>query len=69
MSTPTGTSGRAPATACSAIAPNGDLIGKVPIPEKVANVVFGGPKRNRLFVCGFTSLYAIFVNTQGAQRP
>jgi len=51
------------------ITPGGDLIGKIPVPEKVANVVFGGPKRNRLFICGFTSLYAVYVNAQGAQRP
>jgi len=51
------------------ITPGGDLIGRVPIPEKVANVAFGGPKRNRLFICGHTSLYSIFVNTSGAQRP
>ncbi|MGH7118543.1 MAG: SMP-30/gluconolactonase/LRE family protein [Acetobacteraceae bacterium] len=51
------------------ITPGGDLIGKVRVPEKVANVCFGGPKRNRLFICGFTSLYAIYVNAQGAQRP
>ncbi len=49
--------------------PGGDLIGKIQVPEKVANVCFGGPKRNRLFICGFTSLYAIYLNTQGAQRP
>ena len=47
----------------------GDLIGKIKVPEKVANVCLGGPKRNRLFICGFTSLYAIYLNTQGAQRP
>ncbi len=51
------------------ITPGGDLIGKIKVPEKVANVCFGGPKRNRLFICGFTSLYAIYLNTQGAQRP
>lgn len=51
------------------ITPGGDLIGRIPIPEKVANVAFGGPKRNRLFICGHTSLYATFVNTSGAQRP
>jgi gluconolactonase len=51
------------------ITPGGDLIGKIKVPEKVANVCFGGPKRNRLFICGFTSLYAVYLNTQGAQRP
>jgi hypothetical protein len=47
----------------------GDLIGKIPVPEKVANVCFGGPTRDRLYICGHTSLYAIHVNTRGAQAP
>ncbi len=51
------------------ISPEGALIGRIPVPEKVANVAFGGAKRNRLFICGHTSLYSIFVNTSGAQRP
>jgi gluconolactonase len=51
------------------IEPGGDLIGKINVPEKVANVCFGGPARNRLFICGFTSLYAIYLNTRGAQVP
>jgi gluconolactonase len=50
-------------------APDGALIGKVRVPEVVANVCFGGPKRNRLFICGTTSLYAIYVNAAGATRP
>ncbi|WP_448954286.1 SMP-30/gluconolactonase/LRE family protein [Labrys neptuniae] len=50
-------------------APDGALLGKVLIPEVVANVEFGGIKRNRLFVCGTTSLYAVYLNTQGAKRP
>ncbi|HZZ22916.1 MAG TPA: SDR family NAD(P)-dependent oxidoreductase, partial [Roseiarcus sp.] len=36
----------------------GDLIGKIPVPEKVANVCFGGSTRDRLYICGHTSLYA-----------
>ena len=47
----------------------GDLIGKIPVPEKVANVCFGGPTRDRLFICGHTSLYSIYLNTRGAQVP
>ena len=43
----------------------GGLIGKVHIPELVANVCFGGPKLNRLFICGTTSLYAVFLNVNG----
>jgi len=50
-------------------APDGSLIGKIKVPEVVANVCFGGPKRNRLFICGTTSLYAVYVNAVGAARP
>jgi gluconolactonase len=35
----------------------------------VANVCFGGPKRNRLFICGTQSLYSIYVRTTGASWP
>lgn len=46
-------------------APDGTLIGLVRIPEVVANCCFGGIKRNRLFICGTTSLYAVYLNTTG----
>ncbi len=46
--------------------PRGQLIGRIRIPEVVANVAFGGPKRNRLFMAASQSLYALYVNTQGA---
>ncbi|KQK31086.1 gluconolactonase [Bosea thiooxidans] len=49
--------------------PDGTLIGKVAIPEIVANVCWGGPKLNRLFICGTTSLYAVMTHTNGAGRP
>lgn len=45
--------------------PDGTLIGKILIPEMVANVCFGGPKLNRLFICGTTSLYSVFLNVNG----
>jgi gluconolactonase len=48
-------------------APDGDLLGKVLIPESVANLCFGGAKRNRMFICGTTSLYAVYLNTRGAR--
>lgn len=48
---------------------HGELIGKIRVPERVGNLAFGGPDRNRLFICGHTSLYSVFVNTSGAQRP
>ena len=50
-------------------APDGTRLGKILIPEKVANLTFGGPKRNRLFITATTSLYAVFVATNGVQRP
>lgn len=46
--------------------PDGTLLGKILVPERVANVCFGGPKRNLLFICATTSLYAITVNAKGA---
>ena len=46
-------------------APDGTLLGKILIPEVVANVGFGGPKRNRLFICATTSVYALYVNARG----
>jgi gluconolactonase len=47
-------------------AADGTLLGKVLVPETVANLCFGGAKRNRLFICGTTSLYAVYLNTRGA---
>jgi gluconolactonase len=47
--------------------PDGTLIGKIAVPEMVANVCFGGPKRNRLYICGTTSLYAVFLFANGAK--
>ncbi len=49
--------------------PSGELIGKVRVPETVANLCFGGPKRNRLYITATTSLYAIYVGANGALRP
>ena len=46
--------------------PQGKLIGRIRLPEVTANVCFGGPKRNRLFMAASQSLYAVYVNTQGA---
>ena len=46
--------------------PEGRLIGRIDLPERCANVCFGGRHRNRLFMCASTSLYSLFVNTQGA---
>ena len=45
---------------------SGTLIGRIRLPEACANLAFGGPKRNRLFMTASQSLYAVYVNTQGA---
>lgn len=46
-------------------APDGAKIGRIRLPERCANVCFGGPKRNRLFMAASQSLYSVYVNTQG----
>jgi gluconolactonase len=48
---------------------DGALLGKILIPETVANLCFGGAKLNRMFICGTTSLYAVYLNTAAARRP
>ncbi|HEX2198542.1 MAG TPA: SMP-30/gluconolactonase/LRE family protein [Burkholderiales bacterium] len=45
--------------------PDGRLIGRIDLPERCANVCFGGVERNRLFMAATTSLYSLYVNTQG----
>jgi gluconolactonase len=47
-------------------APDGTRIGLVKLPEIASNLCFGGQKRNRLFITASQSLYAVYVNTQGA---
>ncbi len=47
-------------------APDGVRIGQIKLPEICSNVCFGGTKRNRLFMTGSQSLYAVYVETQGA---
>jgi gluconolactonase len=47
-------------------APDGTHLGTIPIGELVANVCFGGQRRNRLYICGQTSLYSIYLNTRAA---
>ncbi len=49
--------------------PQGELIGKILTDETVANVEFGGIKRNRLFICATRSLHAVYLNTQATPRP
>lgn len=47
-------------------APDGDLIGKIHLPETCANLCFGGKKGHRLFMAASTSIYALYLNTTGA---
>ena len=46
-------------------APDGTKIGRIALPERCANVCFGGAKRDRLFMAASQSLYAVYVNTRG----
>lgn len=48
------------------LGPDGALIGKVRVPELVGNVCFGGPRLNRLFIAGTTSLYSVYLAVNGA---
>jgi gluconolactonase len=48
------------------IAPTGERIGMIRLPETCANVCFGGPRRNRLFMTASQSLYSVYVETTGA---
>ncbi|MEM6762956.1 MAG: SMP-30/gluconolactonase/LRE family protein, partial [Pseudomonadota bacterium] len=48
----------------------GALIGKLAVPEVVANVCWGnGRKRNRLYICGTSSLYASYIKVRGMAYP
>jgi len=47
-------------------APDGTPIGRIALPERCANLCFGGRKRNRLFMAASQSIYAVYVNVQGA---
>lgn len=47
-------------------APDGTLLGKIPLDEVVSNLCFGGPKRNRLFITATTTMRSIYVNVRGA---
>jgi gluconolactonase len=47
-------------------APDGKMIGRIALPERCANLCFGGVKRNRLFMAASQSVYALYLNTSGA---
>jgi gluconolactonase len=51
------------------LTPEGRLLGKILLPQTVANLTFGGPRRNRLFIAATRSVYALFVAATGVQWP
>jgi gluconolactonase len=46
--------------------PQGKPIGFIRLPERCANLAFGGPKNNRLYMTSSHSLYALYVEAHGA---
>ena len=50
-------------------AEDGTRLGKIYVPEVIANCTFGGKDKNRLFITATSSLYAIYLNTRGVQTP
>lgn len=51
------------------LSPQGDILGKILVPETVSNICFGGRAKHQLFITATTSLYAITLNRYGAQQP
>jgi gluconolactonase len=47
------------------LSPQGHLLGKILLPEITANVCFGGPRQNRLFICASSSLYSCYLPIRG----
>jgi len=46
--------------------PDGKMVFRILLPERCANVCFGGPSRNRLFMGGEPAIYSVYVDAQGA---
>jgi gluconolactonase len=51
------------------ISPQGELLGRIHLPEIISNVVFGGLRKNRLFATGANSLFSVYLNVRGVQAP
>ena len=49
--------------------PQGQPLGKIRMPQMVANLTFGGPRRNRLFIASTHTLCAVYIGVSGAQHP
>lgn len=50
-------------------APDGDLIGRILLPETCSNICFGGLRKNRLFMTAGQSIYSLYLNVRGIQQP
>ena len=69
--TPTATSGAGGAAARATngvvvFTPDGKMVFRILLPERCANLCFGGPSRNRLFMAASQSVYSVYVDAQGA---
>ena len=51
------------------ISPEGNLMGKILVPELVSNVCFGGRNKHQLFITATTSVYSVILNREGVQTP
>ena len=51
------------------LSPDGDLLGKIIVPETVSNICFGGRAKHQLFITATTSLYSVILNRRGVQWP
>ena len=51
------------------LSPAGALLGKISLPQTVANLCFGGRNRAQMFICASHTLYSIYTNVRGVQRP
>jgi gluconolactonase len=49
--------------------PDGTRLARIPVPEKIGNLCFGGARRDELYIAATSSLYRIRLGTQGLQRP
>jgi gluconolactonase len=51
------------------ISPEGVMLGRIRTPDPVSNLTFGGRNRSRLFICASHTLFAIYTNQRGVERP
>ncbi len=51
------------------VSPAGTLLGKIKLPYTVANLCFGGRNRAQMFICASHTLYSLYTNVRGVQRP